>query len=147
MAELGEAVQEVGEIHTTRRQEPGVFRPTAEMKRFAKTCLVSEKKKEEERASEAKIKPELVKVWRKRAGFEEWLKGEMERQLRLGAWEIWLEVRKLAAEGNLQAAKLFLEKFDSEPSKSSEAAMPETFRALAELARLAAEHCAETISC
>jgi hypothetical protein len=124
------------------------FQPTAIMLRFVGACCVPKAPRDDKsRATAADVKSETIRDWRRRDGFEGWLRAEVERRLAAGAWEVWVAVRGLAVEGNLTAAKLFLERFDSTPAKPADEATPETFLALAELAHLAAEHCAETISC
>jgi hypothetical protein len=118
------------------------------MRRFAEACCSIKVERDDAlRAKAAGVKAETAREWRREAGFEEWLRGEVERRLSAEAWEVWLAVRKQALEGNLQAAKLFLERFDSAPAKRGDDVMPATFHALAELAHLAAQQCAETISC
>ncbi len=124
------------------------FHPTSAMRRFAEACITSESSADDEsRCRAAGIALKTLGDWRRRPGFADWLRREIERRLAESAWEGWLAVRRLALAGSLQAAKLFLERFDPAPTRRHDEGMPETFRALAELARLAAENCTETGAC
>jgi hypothetical protein len=124
------------------------FQPTLKMRLLAESyCAPGVKPDDESRAATAGVKPHTLQSWRRLPGFEDWLRDEVERELSASALNVWVAVRRVALEGNFQAAKLFLERFGGVPAKRGNEAMPETFHALAELAHLAAQQCAETISC
>ena len=103
---------------------------------YAKACLSQQVAPDDEtRCRAAGISARALARWRADPRFREWLRAEIERCLSDRVWEIWAVVHKLAREGNLQAAKLHLARFDAGADASRmNGIAPDTFRALAEMA-------------
>jgi len=110
------------------------FDATPAMRRYARACIARDVPGDEDaRCKAAEVSPRAVRRWRSDARFAEWLRAEIERVLAENIWEVWGVVSRLALEGNLQAAKLHLARFDGEAARLARVD-PETFQALAELA-------------
>ena len=111
------------------------FVPTPAMLRYARVCAAHDVQPDEEsRCRAAGISPRSPARWRSDPRFSDWLRAEIRRHLSGDVWEVWAVVNRLAREGNLQAAKLMLDRFGP-AGPPDDASGPETFRALAELAR------------
>lgn len=109
------------------------FRPTAAMRRYAEACASGEAD-EAARCRAAGIQETLLRRWRRDARFVEWLRDEVHRRIAGEVWEIWIALHRLARSGNVQAAKMVLERFDPEAARPAD-----TPAAFWELARLAQE--------
>jgi hypothetical protein len=122
---------------TERPEAETDFVPTAAMLRFARACVTAAVEPQDvARCAAAEISVRALERWRTDPRFCDWLRLEIQRQLSAEIWEIWSVVNRLARQGNLQAAKVFLERFD--PSAVVAPSAPDTFRALADLATQAA---------
>ena len=122
---------------TDRPQAETDFAPSAAMLRFARACAAAAVEPQDDaRCAAAEVSVRALERWRSDPRFFDWLRQEIQRQLSGEIWEIWSVVNRLARQGNLQAAKLFLERFD--PSAVVAPSAPDTFRALADLATQAA---------
>lgn len=75
-----------------------------------------------------------LRRWKRKAGFAEWLRQEAMRRLADDVWAIWSVVAAQARGGDMQAAKLYLSRFDPEGERLSPT-VPLDFRALAEMAQ------------
>ena len=114
-------------------QELRPFAPTAGMCRYARACCDPKlPPKDEDCCRAAHVSPLLLARWRRDRRFESWLNAEIRRLMSLHTHEIWAIVIRRARKGNLQAAKMYLERFDR-PIRTASLA-PQTFKDLAELA-------------
>ena len=117
----------------TQRGQAGPFQPNAAMRRYASACESEKLDGDEARCQAAGVKPALLARWRTDARFNAWLNADLDGRMRDSVWAVWVVVCREAREGNLQAAKIFLERFDG-GSEKRDSAGPETFRELAEMA-------------
>ena len=118
-----------------RQSHTDAFAPKAAMFRYARACAAHDVPAEDEaRCRVAGVSPRTLTRWRATPGFSEWIRGEIRRLLSERVWEIWAVLNRLARSGNIQAAKLLLDHFAPESDGLSSVG-PDTFRALAELAR------------
>jgi len=112
---------------------PEAFRPTAAMRRYADACAAEGAADDAARCRRARITTALLARWRRDPRFVEWLREELHRRIAGEVWEIWAALHRLARGGNVQAAKMVLERFDPEATRP--AATPEAFWELARLAQ------------
>ena len=114
----------------------GAFVPSANMLKYARACVAPDVPPEDSaRCEAAGVSLRGLKRWRSDPRFAEWLLAETRRLFAENVWEIWTVLGRLAREGNVQAARLFLDRFASDDGADASAA-PETFRALAALAEM-----------
>ena len=125
-----------GSLVPEHARSPSGFVPTAAMRKYAAACLAPDVPCDEAaRCSAAGVSPRAAARWRAAPGFGEWLQAEVMRRLSEDAWEVWAIVGRLAREGNLQAAKLFVDRFAA-GTRETGACEPDTFRRLADLAAM-----------
>ena len=111
------------------------FTPTASMRKYARACTGTKVSPDDEsRCHAAGVTLRALARWRSDPCFCDWLRDEVRRRLSEDIWEVWAVVNRLARNGNLPAAKLFLDQF-AEPGFDHAAVGPDTFQALADLAR------------
>ena len=104
------------------------------MIKYARACTATEGTvNDEARCRTAGVSIHTLARWQRKPGFSRWLHSQVQRHLEETVWEVWVGVLRLARQGNLQAAKLILERFDPQAGRLSSSA-PGDFQALAELA-------------
>ena len=112
------------------------FVPSASMLKYARACVAPDVPPDDSaRCDAAGVSLVGLKRWRSDPRFAEWLLAETRRLFAENVWEIWTVLGRLAREGNVQAARLFLDQFAPEDGADASAA-PDTFRALAALAEM-----------
>lgn len=110
------------------------FKPTLAMVRYVEAVMAKDVPPDEEaRCKAAGASIRSLGRWRSDVRFTDWLSAEIQRRLAKDVWKIWVLVGRLAQEGNLQAAKLYLARFDPEAAGLA-TTEPEQFYMLAELA-------------
>ena len=115
------------------------FKPTLAMVRYVEAVMTKDVPPDDEaRCKAAGASIRSLGRWRSDVRFTNWLSEEIQRRLAKDVWKIWVLVGRLAQEGNLQAAKLYLARFDPEAAGLATTA-PEQFYMLAELAAQAVE--------
>ena len=106
------------------------------MLKYARACVAPDVPPDDSaRCDAAGVSLVGLKRWRSDPRFAEWLLAETRRLFAENVWEIWTVLGRLAREGNVQAARLFLDQFAPEDGADASAA-PDTFRALAALAEM-----------
>jgi len=114
----------------------GKFAPSASMLRYARACVAPDVPPDDSARCDATgVSLVGLKRWRSDPRFAEWLLAETRRLFAENVWEIWTVLGRLAREGNVQAARLFLDQFAPEDGADASAA-PDTFRALTALAEI-----------
>ncbi len=99
------------------------FTPTPTMRRFARACVAAGVRATiAARCKRAHITHRTFTRWRRDPAFEPWLQEEIHRLLTARTWEVWRMVHRAARQGNLSAAKMFVERFDNAPEPESPSA-------------------------
>ena len=90
------------------------FEPTPAMARLANVLLAQDPAQTvRARCKVARISPKTYRALLADPDFARWLNGQARQQVADRLWQEWLEHLKLALEGNLQAIKLFYDRYDS----------------------------------
>ena len=109
------------------------FTPTPHMRRFARTCADPDPDADTaSRCGAAGVSQATLARWQALEGFTPWLQEEVRRLLGGALWEVWLVVYRMAKAGNLNAAKLLLDRLD--PGGAPDDIAPRTFQELAAFA-------------
>lgn len=98
-----------------RHQE---FKVTSGMRRYVQViCDAQCPKTELERCQQAKIGLRRLAIWRQQSEFEKWLEAEIHRLLWRRTAEVWNGLLREAEKGNVQAARLVVERFGEATSR------------------------------
>lgn len=95
---------------------PRPFAVTAAMRRYARVITDPDAPEDEnERCQKAKISVRRFEIWRRKPEFAQWLHQEIQQTLCLRTLHTWHKIMRLSKEGNLNAAKLVVRRFDPVP--------------------------------